>query len=158
MEVTGSWSVQFDPALGGPDTPVTFEQLEDWTQRPEEGIKYYSGAAVYSKTFEMPNQQSAIFLDLGLVEALAEVTVNGYIFPVLWKPPYRTDITTALKPGVNELTVKVVNTWNNRLVGDEQSGVSAKVTFTTCERKSPNLLLLQPAGLLGPVTLQEGVR
>jgi hypothetical protein len=158
MEVTGSWSVQFDPALGGPDTPVTFEQLEDWTQRSEEGIKYYSGAAVYSKTFEMPNQQSAIFLDLGLVEALAEVTVNGYIFPVLWKPPYRTDITTALKPGVNELTVKVVNTWNNRLVGDEQSGVSAKVTFTTCERKSPNLLLLQPAGLLGPVTLQEGVR
>jgi hypothetical protein len=92
-------------------------------------------------------------LDLGqVVGAMATVTVNGRAFPTLWKPPYRIDISTALKPRENELAVTVVNTWNNRLVGDAALPAEKRqtsVTSVTVKSDSP----LQAAGLLGPVRL-----
>ncbi|MEI8233345.1 MAG: glycosyl hydrolase [Verrucomicrobiota bacterium] len=149
-EFTGAWAVTFDPKWGGPAKPIPFEALTDWSQNAEPGVKYYSGAATYRKTFEWTNFQSAFYLDLGRVEALARVELNGQDLGIAWKPPYRMDITKALKPGTNELAVTVVNTWNNRLVGDEQPGVTNRLTFRTQNTKQPSAPL-QPSGLLGPV-------
>jgi len=81
-EITGPWQVRFDPKWGGPEKPVTFATLEDWPKRPEPGIRYFSGTAAYAKTFDLPksatgDRPSAIYLDLGSVQALAEVSLNG---------------------------------------------------------------------------------
>jgi hypothetical protein len=124
-EINGEWQVRFDSKWGGPKKPVTFTMLEDWTQRPEPGIKYFSGTAVYTKTFDLPksaigNRQSPIYLDLGKVHALAEVWLNGKNFGVVWTAPWRVDISSAVKAKRNKLEIKVTNVWANRLIGDEQ--------------------------------------
>ena len=51
---------------------------------------------------------------------MAEVKLNGRDLGILWKPPFRVDVTDALQPGPNNSKFKVVNLWINRLIGDEQ--------------------------------------
>jgi len=120
-ELAGGWQVQFDPAWGGPAS-VEFARLDDWTARPEPAIKYYSGTAVYRKAFHldaMP-KDSKVHLDLGVVNYLATVTVNGKKAGVLWTSPWRIDVGDAIQPGENQLEIAVTNVWANRLIGDEQ--------------------------------------
>jgi hypothetical protein len=92
-----------------------------------------------------------LWLDLGDVKNLAEVTINGKNLGQAWHAPYRVDATAALKPGANEITIKVVNAWVNRLIGDEQPGAT-KYTYADVHPYKPNSPLL-PSGLIGPVTV-----
>jgi hypothetical protein len=123
QEISGPWSVRFTPGWGAP-AQATFEKLSSWSSHSDPGIKYYSGTATYSAAFEaqrtMLKSNRRLYLDLGRVEVMAEVKVNGKRFPLLWKPPYRLDVTSALHAGRNTLEVAVVNLWPNRLIGDEQ--------------------------------------
>jgi len=125
--VAGDWKVTFDPAQGGPGQ-VAFSKLEDWSRRPENGIRYFSGTAIYETTFELSPAQlkHPVWLDLGQVKNLAEVELNGKSFGVLWKPPFRCDITGQAKPGTNRLVVRVTNLWPNRMIGDEQEAPDVK--------------------------------
>jgi hypothetical protein len=120
-EVAGSWSVHFDPQWGGPGA-VEFETLEDWTKRPEAGVQYYSGTAVYKKSITLPAMKSGkrVYLDLGKVNHLASVSVNGKRLGVLWTTPWRIEVTSAMKMGANTVEVAVTNVWANRLIGDER--------------------------------------
>ena len=158
LEITGPWEVSFAPGRGAPEK-ITFDQLTDWTKRPEESIKHFSGKATYQRTFEVlaqPLPGSAMILDLGEVNDIAVVRVNGQELATLWLPPYRLDITAAMKPGANTLEVDVVNTWNNRLVGDASLLLVKRLTSLTSPlvTKDPPLM---PAGLIGPVTIQQAV-
>ena len=122
-EITGVWQVAFDPKWGGPER-VVFERLEDWSKRPEPGIRFYSGTATYTKTFDLPQTltnvgNASVLLDLGVVRELAEVRLNGKNLGVVWTAPWRVDITSAVKRTGNKLEIKVVNVWANRLIGDE---------------------------------------
>lgn len=155
IEIKGKWLVNFDANMRGPSKPVVFEQLEDWTQNKEDSIKYYSGAAYYHHSFELPKVKNGerVFLDLGNVIAIAKVKVNGIAAGELWTAPYKTDITSALKPGNNELEVKVVNNWINRLIGDYKLPEHERPTWTYYQSRNPNLKL-QSSGLKGPVKLE----
>ncbi|MBM4088511.1 MAG: glycosyl hydrolase [Planctomycetes bacterium] len=171
--IDGPWSVSFDAALGGPNGPVEFPKLSRWDRNPDDAIKYYSGQAVYRSTFQSPEPpaNARVFLDLGAVHKLARVTLNGGDLGTVWTPPYRVEVTGKLKPGPNLIEVAVVNTWVNRLIGDEQPAnkgtrtlkwddgmlggtphPAGRYTFTTARdytAESP----LQESGLLGPVHL-----
>jgi len=177
--LSGPWEVTFDPKWGGPAKPVTFDKLEDWSKRSEPGIRYYSGTATYCTTFqsEIRNQKSKIVLDLGKVAIMAEVRLNGRDLGILWKPPFRVDVTDALKAGDNTLELRVVNLWINRMIGDEQlaedsdrnpSGnlkswpawlaegkpsPTGRYTFTSWRLWKKDDPLVE-SGLLGPVTLR----
>jgi hypothetical protein len=120
-KVEGSWDLRFDPARGGPAT-ASFDTLEDWTTRKEEGIKYYSGTATYKRTMKIPDLKSGqrVYLDLGTVKHIAEVWLNGANLGVVWTAPWRIDISRAARPGNNLLEIAVSNVWANRLIGDEQ--------------------------------------
>jgi len=85
------------------------------------------------------------------VQHTAEVTVNGKPLGIIWHAPYKVDITSALKQGENELSIKVTNPWVNRLIGDQQPGAT-KITFTTSNPYRAKSKLI-PSGLLGPVRL-----
>lgn len=153
--VDGSWQVSFPPDLGAPSS-ATFETLTDWKDNPDEGIKYFSGTATYTKTIEALaawlKAGAHIWLDLGSVKNLAEVSVNGKPLGIIWKEPFRVDVTSALKPGENSLEVKVTNGWANRIIGDRQPNVTKTYTFTSPKfyrASSP----LWASGLLGPVQL-----
>ena len=180
-ELAGPWQVSFDPKWGGPASSVAFEKLADWSQQADTKVKYYSGTAVYRKEFELSEsqigkQQSGTYLDLGKVEVMARVKLNGRDCGIAWKPPYRVDISAAVHAGKNELEIEVVNLWTNRMIGDEQlpedsrwqDGVlqewpdwfkagkpssSGRVTFTSWRHYNKNSPLV-PSGLIGPVTLQ----
>lgn len=149
--IDGPWNVSFDPAWGGPAS-VEFDRLVDWTKRSEPGIRFYSGSAVYQKSFSAPAADGPVLLDLGMVESLCEVTLNGEDLGVLWSHPFRVDVTGRLRPGNNELRVKVVNLWCNRIIGDAVLPPEKRLTRTNITRLTKDTPL-EPSGLLGPVRL-----
>lgn len=160
MEIQSPWTVAFDPKWGGP-AHVTFETLNDWTVRPEPGIKYYSGRATYTKTFEISDplltSSRQVWLDLGNLRSLAEIRLNGHDLGVLWCPPWRVEVTGLLKPTGNELQIDIINLWANRLIGDLDLPPEKRLTWTslhdTISAFKPERIPLVPSGLYGPVRL-----
>ena len=86
-------------------------------------MKHYSGTAIYSNTFTLPDAQlkpnNQLILDLGKVCIVAKITLNGKDLGILWMPPFTIEITNSVKKGQNELIIEPTNTWTNRLIGDE---------------------------------------
>jgi hypothetical protein len=119
MDLKTAWTVNFDTKWGGPES-VLFPSLTDWSKHELPGIRYYSGTATYKTQFELKELHPNLTIDLGMVKNLAEVVLNGIALGVVWKPPFLVDISKAVRPGLNELEVKVTNLWANRLIGDEQ--------------------------------------
>lgn len=156
LPLEGPWQVDFASGGGAPAS-TQFPQLVSWTHRPEPGIKYFSGEAVYRKSFVFPPESltpaTTVILDLGEVRDLAKVRVNGREQVTLWNAPWRADLTSALHPGTNLLEIAVINTWNNRLVGDAKLPVAKRHTFLSTSSITPSTRL-RPAGLIGPVYLQ----
>lgn len=194
VSLSDGWEVSFDKRLlsplpssaivDGEQAKVYFPQLLDWSKHQENGIKYYSGSAIYKKNFTIKKVDNKIryVLDLGQVNIMAHVYVNGKDLGSLWKPPFVQDITSALKEGENQIEIKLTNLWINRLIGDEQypddvtpdgswtygdigeypqwvwdEDMSARpekrrVTFVTFKHWKTNDTL-QPSGLIGPVKI-----
>jgi len=178
--VQGPWQVQFAPGWGAPDR-ATFDLLISWSDHPEPGIKYFSGAATYSTTFVVPTELIAsdhrVWLDLGRVAVIAEVTLNGKRMGTLWKAPFTVEVTDAVRSGDNRLEVTVVNLWINRQIGDEllpedsdrnpdgtlkawpewleagRRSPTGRYTFTSWRLWKKNDPLAE-SGLLGPVRLR----
>lgn len=181
QELVGAWEVQFDPKWFYPDNgiggKVRFEQLTDWTQRPEDAVKYYSGIATYKITFDLQfqNLNSRTFLDLGQVRDIARVKLNGRDLGAVWTAPWQAEIPAgSLKPSGNELEIAVANVWPNRLIGDAALPQEKRRTTTNvstfdkrikhpvyhcvkCEgrKKTGRAAQLIASGLLGPVRLMR---
>jgi hypothetical protein len=154
IKLDGPWEVAFEKNRGAP-AQATFPELQSWTANARPGIKYFSGYATYAKKFEVPELKSRVLLDLGQVGDVAHVKVNGRDFGTLWKPPFDVDISGAVKPGRNELEVAVVNTWVNRLIGDDQFPQEKPVANIKNPGKIPAKELEQyPSGLIGPVQVK----
>ncbi len=189
IDLSTSWQVTFPPDLGAPEK-IMLPQLMSLHKHTQEGVKYFSGTASYSKQFTLPADAKSLgkrlFLDLGQVEVMAEVVVNGKNLGILWKPPFRIDVTDAIITGNNRLEIQVTNLWPNRLIGDEQQpaeyeydsiafnqrgGIheipdwyvqgkpkpkSGRVTFTTWKHYTKESPLLE-SGLVGPVMLRTAM-
>lgn len=172
----GKWNLSFDTAMGGPES-IVFDSLYDWSISKEEGIRYYSGIAKYSKEFNFDkyksDDNSELYLNLGKVKNLARVRLNGKDLGIIWTSPWHVNVTKAIKKGNNKLEIEVANLWPNRLIGDEEKPwdggtdgkwpewllngtprTSGRYTFTTHHyyRKGDPLL---ESGLLGPVSIMQ---
>ncbi len=190
LKIAGSWEVRFAPGGGAPPQ-ITLDHLISWSEHPDPAIRYFSGAAIYRNTFELPSefiakgssttQDRRLYLDLGKVEVITALKMNGRELGVLWKPPYSADVTDFLRPGENTIEARVVNLWPNRMIGDEQlpedsernengtlkawpkwlqastPGPTGRLSFTSWRlwKKNDNLL---PSGLLGPVQITAVAR
>jgi len=174
LTLRGPWKVKFDPAWGGLGE-VVLEKLLDWAIHPDDGIRYYSGTAIYTIDFDLPegveiSRKEAFYLDLGEVFCLARVKLNGRDQGIVWTKPARVRLSGIKKRG-NHLEIEAANLWINRLIGDENEpwdGVvngqwpqwlltgntrpTKRLTFTTHRfyRQGDPLV---PSGLLGPVRL-----
>jgi hypothetical protein len=193
QELSGPWEVAFDPKWGGPggaevggqksevgdrrsedskNGKILFEKLQDWTERPEPGIKYYSGIAVYRKVFNFAGDVSKTnadlrpltsdlfarsFLSLGTVHDMARVKLNGKDLGVVWCAPWRVEVTGAIRSGENQLEIEVANRWPNRMIGDKQpaDANARRYTSSTHEPFGADSPLL-PSGLFGPVRVMSG--
>ncbi|RZK56280.1 MAG: glycosyl transferase family 2, partial [Pedobacter sp.] len=150
------WQVNFDTKWGGPEK-VVFETLQDWSLSADERIKYYSGKALYTKTFDLIKslqKGQLLFIDLGIVKDIASVKLNGKDLGTVWTTPWMLEITNDIKPTANLLEIEVINQWPNRLIGDVALPVEKRLTNTNIVFKKTDKLL--PSGLLGPVILQVG--
>jgi hypothetical protein len=157
--ISGPWDVTFDPKWGGPAQPSRFDTLTDWSKHADAGIKFYSGKATYRTSFTVADNLAGkpLALELGAVldVGMARVKLNGTDLGIVWRPPFRVNLGKALKPGVNNLEVMVVNSWRNRLIGDAALPESERRTRTNVRvvTNGPGKWQLESSGLLGPVTL-----
>jgi hypothetical protein len=185
LDVTGPWQISFPPDLGAPAS-ITLDRLQSLRHHRDFGVRHFSGTATYRTRFDAAAEtlggDRRVFLDLGRVEVMAAIRVNGQDLGSMWKPPFRLDVTGALRPGANTLEVDVTNLWPNRLIGDEHfppedvynvtafdatGGIAAlpqwyregrpkppgeRVAFTTWKHYDATDPLLE-SGLLGPVRL-----
>ena len=153
--IGGAWDIDFPPNWGAP-ARAKLEGLQSWTDNAVAGIKYFSGTATYTKDIDAPESWfksgARMVLDLGSVRDIAEVAVNGRPLGIVWKPPYRVDVTDALKRGHNHLEIKVTNNWANRMIGDVESAPAQPFTYSTGFPYRHGAKLV-PSGLLGPVTV-----
>jgi len=158
FEIAGTWEVSFPPKWGAPER-LTLDHLGSLSESANAGVKYFSGTATFTKEFDWQpaaqtgNQRSEHWLDLGEVQVIAQVKLNGHDLGTLWKPPFRVDISPVVKPGRNTLEVRVANLWPNRMIGDAALPAEARFTWSSYEpftKDSP----LPKSGLLGPVTIQ----
>ena len=181
QEISGAWQLDFPPNWGAP-AQVKLDKLMSWTENSDSGVRYFSGTATYRKAFALSAAQlgknAVVSLDLGTVKNLARVRLNGVDLGVLWKAPFRVDITRAARAGANNLQIEITNLWPNRLIGDEQlpddrewqgkhlkawpqwlldgkPSPTGRFTFTTWRHWTKDSPLLE-SGLIGPATLHFG--
>ena len=159
MQITGPWELSFPANWGAPDH-LTLDKLMSWTQHNDLGVKYYSGSATYRKNIHVPpellGKNHRLCLDLGNVQVMAQVKLNGKDLGILWNPPFRVDITAAVKSGENAIEIVVANVWANRLIGDMSLPVEKR--FTQGGGKLEQSAPLAESGLLGPVRIVIGER
>jgi hypothetical protein len=121
IPLSGPWSLRFPAGWGAPEQ-IELTDLISWPDHPDDGVKHFSGTATYAKEFDLPDSalgdDRVWRLDLGDVQVIAEVGLNGTDLGILWKPPFAADVTSALRPGRNRLEVRLTNLWPNRLIGD----------------------------------------
>ena len=183
IDIEGPWELEFPKGWRAPER-VTLDRLISWTEHSNPGVKYFSGTATYRRKFEVSardiSKVCGLYLDLGRVSIIAEASLNGHHLGILWKPPFRADVTGIVHAGANYLEVRVVNLWPNRLIGDEQLASdcewttfehygemlhqwpqwllenkprpSGRVTFTTWKHWTKDDPLME-SGLLGPVRI-----
>lgn len=155
VKIDGPWEIQFAADRGAPDTAMC-DQLSSRTESEVEGIKHFSGTAVYHTEFlidpESLNEETVFYLDLGVVKDLAEVVLNSQRVPVLWKAPYRVNVTDWLSAGPNELAIAVTNLWPNRLIGDQKLPPEERIGVTNIAKFKKASPLLE-SGLIGPVQI-----
>jgi len=161
----GNWTLRFAPDSGAPGDAQSLTRLDSWSSSEIPGIRYFSGVATYRRTLDIPahwlKDNACMVLDMGEVKELGEVRLNGQAVGVAWKPPYRVEISHALKPGANQLEIDIANLWWNRMVGDQQPGaqkiaatssLTGAIASSFASQFSADTPLL-PSGLLGPVSL-----
>jgi hypothetical protein len=153
--VEGPWDLSFQADRGAP-TKITLDRLTSWSDSADEGVKYFSGTGTYTKTIHAPadwfKRGTRLSIDLGEVKNLAEVSVNGKPLGIVWKTPYRVDVTDVMKADANTVEIKVTNPWVNRIIGDRQPNVTKTYTFTSPKYYKADSKLV-PSGLLGPVQI-----
>ncbi len=121
--IHGPWKVQLHPKL---DTPfsVSLPVLKDFSNHNDPRIAYFAGSAVYRKEVFIGKADlkahQRVLLDLGTLNDIVSVKINGKSMGVFWYPPYIVNLTGVAKPGANHLEITVTNNWANRLIGDEQ--------------------------------------
>jgi len=157
IPIQGSWELSFDPEWGGP-VKIVVDELKSWTEFEEEGIKYYSGTAVYKKEFEFSKSSMREYrttLDLGNLHELATVKLNGNIAGNVWCSPFTLDVTDYLVEGTNHLEIEVVNLWPNRLILDGRLPKDERLTKTNVNKFEAEDAerYLRNSGLIGPVKI-----
>lgn len=154
-----NWILNFLSGRGAPET-MELSTLKSWTQFDDPAIKYYSGTVKYSNKFVISEDEIAQhkwILDLGNVQEMASVKINGQRMQVLWSAPFRFDVSNYVKKGENELEVEVVNMWANRLIGDGKLPPEQRTTKTNINKFDAKDAeqLLRPSGLLSPVAIRK---
>jgi hypothetical protein len=146
--VDGAWQVKFQSGRGAPES-IELPALRSLHLHENPGVKYFSGTATYSRPLDVPAEflgaDRRVILDLGRVEVIASVRVNGREAGTVWKEPYRLDVTDFVRAGANTLEIAVTNLWTNRLIGDEFLPVENEYGIRDEQGNDPHGIVRLPA-------------
>ena len=121
LTIDGAWTVDFQPGRGAP-ARITLAGLSSLSRHADARVRHFSGTATYRRSIDVPaaliGSGRRLYLDLGRVEVLSGVKVNGRDLGVVWKEPYRADITDVVHAGANSIELAVTNLWANRMIAD----------------------------------------
>jgi len=151
--LTTPWTFTFPDGWGAPNS-LQVAELKAWKDLDvSDEAKAFSGTVVYTTTFDAGEvkQGSRFTLDLGRVEMIAVVSLNGKMLRTLWTPPYRLDLTENVRPGTNTISVEVTSSWFNRLVYDAGQPEDKRKTWTISGPGQDAVMMEN--GLLGPVDI-----
>ncbi|HEX8546572.1 MAG TPA: glycosyl hydrolase [Cytophagaceae bacterium] len=155
VPISGKWTISF-PEGWGFTAPIQVNELKPWKDLAvsPEG-KAFAGSATYRTIFKIEEKMAGnqYILDLGNVDMVASVTINGIKAGNLLAPPYRLNISEALKKGENNLEIEVTSTWFNRLVFDAGQEEKKRKTWVINGPKADSPLKV--SGLMGPVYIQQ---
>ncbi|WP_458106528.1 glycoside hydrolase [Arthrobacter sp. R3-55] len=143
-EVAGDWTL----TIPGSD-PVQLAHATFWTD-PGIGAKYFSGTATYVVEFQLDGPELPDAIQFTDIADVAHLDINGEESGILWTAPYRVS-ANALRPGSNRVRISVTNPWRNRLISEARSNTGA--LFPPMTRVFNDEAYIQPAGLLGPLSL-----
>ncbi len=149
------WTLTWPEGWGTPER-LEINELKPWRLLDvSDEAKAFSGTVTYTRNFDVDGVKpgSRYIIDLGSVDMIAEVAVNGRHIATLWTKPYAADITSALREGGNEVTIKVTSTWFNRLSYDAAKPETERKTW--CLRWPEAGSALRDSGLMGPVRIME---
>jgi hypothetical protein len=156
IDLSSQWKVEFDADMGAPEV-YQFDRLTSWTDVDEKGINYYSGPAKYSKEFTLSEETlskgTQAYITFEDIQEMARLTVNGNDCGIVWTPPYEVNISQYLKEGSNHISVRVINNWNNRIVGDLKHPDEKEYTQTNAKQKFTADSPLLESGLIGKVEI-----
>lgn len=155
--VNGPWQVNFPEPL---NQSFQWTNLRDWIASSE--TKDFSGMAEYRTGVNLPadfNSTLPARIDLGEVKESAEVVVNGKSIGIAFMAPYQVRVTNPLKPGENQLEIRVANLWNNHVLAmpKNPSTVPAPGYGITDVLYGPSERKPLSSGLLGPVQIVQEV-
>ena len=91
----------------------------------------------------------------------SRIKINGTDKGVVWTKPFSINVTDELKEGKNSLEITVLNSWYNRVAGDEMNPRDDQITRTNIILKNDfrgrprTEIPLEPSGLLGPVSIKK---
>jgi hypothetical protein len=139
--IGGPWKVRCDaaiqPVMEYPSAPPAElaagieKPLEDWKAW---GLAKFSGLLDYTKTMTVDKPGPDLKLDLGKVCHAVEVWVNGRSCGARLWGPYVFDVGEALRPGANEVRIRVANLINNSYGELAESGLLGPVRLVRFRR------------------------
>ena len=155
IPLQGPWQLVFS-GDGQNIAPITLEKVAAWSDTDgfttrDDDVKYFSGTGTYLCKFDFEESLSGkrIYIDLGEVHDIAQVTLNGELLGTAWTPPFRVEATHAIRIGLNYLEVAVTNGWANRLAGDAAAGEFSRPGSEIFFPEGP----VRSSGLQGPIRL-----
>ncbi len=144
--MNGPWTVSFKES----GKQLSNTALFDWSQHPDDKIRYFSGHARYTTTWKLARKevpQGRAWISFPNVKDIAHVWINGKDCGIAWTAPYEVEITGALKKGINKIEIEVVNTWHNALRAMDLGKAPYEGIWTNAKYRTKGEELL-PAGLL----------
>ena len=151
------WTLSFPEGWGAPEK-VVLERTVSWTEIPgfTREAQAFSGTVTYETDFACEDLDAPVELDLGRVESIAKVFVNGTPVRTLWCEPYRCRIDGFARKGRNGLRIEVTNTWRNRVIYDLGQPEGMRKTWIPHQpRYNPKASdPFVPSGIVGPVYMR----
>jgi hypothetical protein len=141
--LAGEWEVQLEQTIEHRSLERRMRPLEDLSLSPDPELASFAGTVVYRTSFTVPEDRFDT-LDLGPVNGVSVVRLNGRALGVRWWGRHTYDVRDALRPGPNELEVEVTTCVANyaRALRDNPAAQRWAFWFPPIA-----------AGLVGPVRL-----
>jgi len=142
--IPGPWDVKLEH-VDGTERTIVLQDLVDFNEREE--LKSFAGTIIYHKQLSIDKIGAPLRLKLGYVHAISELAVNGHDLGVRWYGEHVYDVSSAVAPGLNNISIKVVTTLGNYMKTLKDNPTAHAWTSNTP---------FYPLGLIHPVRLVTG--